>query len=178
MSWKAPGRRDPDFYAMNLLQTILSTGESSRLYQRMVKGDQVALAVEVGYEERRGPSSFETTVLYKPGSTAEKVREILLAELDKVKTDSVSQEELQKAKNQLLRGLFSSGSSTSLQKSLSRAEMLAEYTSFFKDPSLIDSDIEKYMKVNTDDIKQLANKIFTKEGVTTVDVVPKADKKG
>jgi zinc protease len=178
MSWKAPGRREKDFYAMNLLQTILSTGESSRLYQRMVKGDKVALAVEVSYEERRGPSSFETTVVYKPGSTPDKVREILLAELDKVKTDSVSQEELQKAKNQLLRGLFSSGSGTSLQKSLSRAEMLAEYTSFFKDPSLIDTDIEKYMSVTTGDIKELANRIFTKEGVTTVDVTPKAEKKG
>jgi predicted Zn-dependent peptidase len=178
MSWKAPGRRDNDFYAMNLLQTILATGESSRLYQRMVKGDQVALAVEVSYEERRGPSAFETTVLFKPGSTADKISEIVLAELDKVKTEGVSQEELQKSKNQLLRGLFSSGSSVSLQRSLSRAEMLAEYTSFFKDPSLIDSDIEKYMTVTTDDIKQLANKIFTKEGVTTVEVVPKTEKKG
>lgn len=178
MSWKAPARRDNDFYAMNLLQTILSTGESSRLYQRMVKGDQVALRVEASYEERRGPSAFETFVVYKPGSTAEKVREIVMAELDKVKTTGVSEEELQKAKNQLLRGLFSSSSYTSLQKSLSRAEMLAEYTSFFKNPALIDTDIEKYMSVTTDDIKQLANKIFTREGVTVVDVVPKEAKKG
>jgi len=173
MSWKAPARRDDDFYAMNLLQTILSTGESSRLYQRMVKGDQVALRVEVAYEERRGPSAFETFVVYKPGSTSEKVRDIVMAELDKVKTTGVSDEELQKAKNQLLRGIFSSSSYTSLQKSLSRAEMLAEYTSFFKDPALIDVDVEKYMKVSTDDIKKLANKIFTREGVTVVDVVPK-----
>jgi len=178
MSWKAPARRDNDFYALNLLQTILSTGDSSRLYQRMVKGEKVALQVQVSYEERRGPSAFETFVVYKPGSTPEKVRETLLSELDKLKTDGVSQEELQKAKNQLLRGLFASSSYTSLQKSLSRAEMLAEYTAFFKDPSLIDSDIEKYMAVTADDIKQLANKIFTKEGVTTLDVMPKAKKEG
>ncbi|MBS1996773.1 MAG: insulinase family protein, partial [Cyanobacteria bacterium SZAS LIN-2] len=133
---------------------------------------------EASYEERRGPSAFETFVVYKPGSTAEKVREIVMAELDKVKTTGVSEEELQKAKNQLLRGLFSSSSYTSLQKSLSRAEMLAEYTSFFKNPALIDTDIEKYMTVTTDDIKQLANKIFTREGVTVVDVVPKEAKKG
>jgi zinc protease len=178
MSWKAPARRDPDFYALNLLQTVLSTGDSSRLYQRMVKGDKVALSVSVSYEERRGPSAFEAFVVYKPGTTAEQTRVILLDEIDKLKTTNISEEELQKAKNQLLRGLFSSSSSSSLQKSLSRAEMLAEYTSFYKDPSLIDSDIARYMTVTTDDIKAMANKIFTKEGVTTIDVVPAPKKEG
>jgi predicted Zn-dependent peptidase len=178
MTWKAPGMREPDFYALNLLQTILSGGESSRLYQRMVKGDQVALMVSVNYAERRGPSLFDTTVIYKPGNTSQKVREILMSELDKVKTDGVTPEELQMAKNQYLRGLFASSSGSSLQRSLSRAEMLSEYTAFFKNPSLIDVDVAKYMAVTTDDIKTLAKKIFTTEGATTVDVVPKSDKKG
>lgn len=174
MAWKAPARRDKDFYALNLLQTILSTGESSRLYQRLVKGEQIALKVDSSYEERRGPSLYQTFVMYKdkdPGA-AEKVRAVLLAELEKVKTEKVSADELQKAKNQLLRSLFSSGSYTSLQRSLGRAEMLAEYTSFFKDPSLIDQDIEAYLQVTAEDIQRVAAKVFTKEGVTTLDVVP------
>lgn len=172
MAWKAPARRDKDFYATNLLQTILSTGESSRLFQRLVKGEQIALKVNTSYEERRGPSLYETFVVYKPNTTAEKVREALLAELDKVKTEKVSEAELQKAKNQLLRSLFSSGSYVSLQRSLGRAEMLAEYTSFYKDPSLIDEDIESYLKVTVEDIQRVAAKIFTREGSTTIDVVP------
>lgn len=176
MAWKAPARRDPDFYALNLLQTILSTGESSRLFQKLVKEDQAALKVSTSYEERRGPSLYETFVVYKPNTTADKVRESLLAELEKVKNEKVSDEELEKAKNQVLRGLFSSASYTSLQRSLGRAEMLAEYTSFYKDPSLIDKDVEAYLKVTTDDIKRVAGKIFTKEGVTTIDVVPAGTK--
>lgn len=107
----------------------------------------------------------------EPGA-AEKVRAVLLAELEKVKTEKVSADELQKAKNQLLRSLFSSGSYTSLQRSLGRAEMLAEYTSFYKDPSLIDQDIESYLQVTAEDIQRVAAKVFTKEGVTTLDVVP------
>lgn len=79
---------------------------------------------------------------------------------------------MQKAKNQLLRSLFSSGSYVSLQRSLGRAEMLAEYTSFYKDPSLIDEDIESYLKVTVEDIQRVAAKIFTREGSTTIDVVP------
>ncbi|HNG21829.1 MAG TPA: pitrilysin family protein, partial [Candidatus Obscuribacter sp.] len=172
MAWKAPGRREKDFYALNLLQNILSTGDSSRLYQRMIKGDKVALSVSCSYEERRGPSLFETFVVLKPGNPPEKVREILVSELEKVKAEKVSEEELQKAKNQILRGLFSSGSYTSLQRSLGRAELLAEYASFFKDPTLIDKDLDTYMSVTADDIKDLAGRIFIKEGATTIDVKP------
>ncbi|HND07944.1 MAG TPA: insulinase family protein, partial [Candidatus Obscuribacter sp.] len=148
------------------------TGDSSRLYQRMIKGDKVALSVSCSYEERRGPSLFETFVVLKPGNPPEKVREILVSELEKVKAEKVSEEELQKAKNQILRGLFSSGSYTSLQRSLGRAELLAEYASFFKDPTLIDKDLDTYMSVTADDIKDLAGRIFIKEGATTIDVKP------
>lgn len=172
IAWKAPARREKDFYALNLLQTILSTGESSRLYQRLVKEDQVALQVNCSYDERRGPSLFETFVVYKPGSTPEKVREVVFEELDKIKTAKVTDVELQKAKNQILRQLFSSNSHSSLQRSLGRAELLAEYTAFFGDPGLVDKDVEAYLNVTTDDIQRVAGKMFSKEGSTTVDVVP------
>lgn len=180
ISWKAPARRDKDFYALNLLQSILSTGESSRLFQRMVKGDQVALKVESSYEERRGPSLFETFVVLKPGKTGEDVRKVLFSELDKLKSEPVSPTELQKAKNQLLRGLFSSASYASLQRSLGRAEILAEYAAFFGDPTLVDSDLEAYMRVNPEDIKRVASEVFSQDGATTIDVMPvkkDADKK-
>ncbi len=177
MVWKAPARREKDFYALNLMQTILSTGESSRLYQRMVKGDKVALKVDASYEERRGPSLFETFVVMKPGNTPEKVREVLMEELDKFKKEPVSAEELQKAKNQILRGLFSSNSYASLQRSLGRAEMLAEYGAFFGDPALIDKDLETYMAVTAEDIQKVAGRIFNKEGATTIDVSPVAKEK-
>lgn len=172
MAWKAPGRRDKDFYALNLLQTIFSTGESSRLYQRLVKTDKVALGANSSYEERRGPSLFETFVIYKPGNKPETIRETVFSELEKFKNEKVSEEELQKAKNQVLRGLFSSNSYSSLQKSLGRAELLAEYASFFGDPALIDKDMETYMQVTAEDIQDLAKRIFTKEGSTVVDVKP------
>jgi zinc protease len=172
MAWKAPGKRDPDSYALNVIQFVLSGGDSSRLYQRMVKGDQIALSASAGYEDRRGPSMVSTFVLYKPGTTAEQAREVVWSELNKMKTAPISQEELQKAKNQILRTLFSSNSYTSLQRSLSRAETLAEYGSFFGDPTLLDADVQAYLDVTAADVQRVANKIFTKEGTTVVDVIP------
>jgi zinc protease len=172
LSWKAPARRDSDYYALGIIEKLLSTGDSSRLYQRMVKGDQIALKVEASYEERRGPSAFETFVIYKPATTAEEARKVLWSEIEKLKTDTVSQDELVKAQNQILRSLFASGSELSLQRSLARAELLAEYGCFYGDPSLIDKDVAAYLSVTPDDVKRVASKIFTQDGATVLDVVP------
>lgn len=173
VGWRAPGRREPDYYALGILEKILSTGESSRLYQRMIKGEKVALKADVGYDERRGPSGFEAFIVYKPGNKAERVREILFEEFDRVKKEPVSAEELEKAKNQILRQLFSSSGYSSLQRSLGRAEILAEYTLFFGDPKLVDADLEKYMSVTAADVQRVAQKYLNQEVATVVDVEPK-----
>jgi len=172
IGWKAPPRRDPDYYALGILNIILSSGESSRLFQRMVKGDKVALQTLLWLDERRGPSAIQGFVVYKPENSAESVRSIFLDELSKLKSEPVSAQELQKAKNQFLRGLFSSGSHQSLQRSLARAEMLAEYGLFYKDPGLMDEDFEAYMNVAAEDVQRVARRYFSDNGITVVDVVP------
>ncbi len=178
LGWKAPAKRDPDYYPLAMIEKILSTGDSSRLYQKMIKGSEVALKVDAGIDERRGPEAFEAFVIYKPGSTAEQVRQILYGELNKLKTTPVSQAELDTARNQILRDLFSSSSYDSLQRSLGRAEMLAEYTSFYGDSNKIDEDINNFMKVTPADIQRVASKVFTQANSTTVDVIPTAPKTG
>ena len=177
VAWKAPERRSPDYFALGIIEKLLSAGESSRLYQRMVKGDQNALKVDVGYDERRGPSALETFVVVKPGFTPEQVRKTLWSEIDKLKDRPVSEEELEKAKNQVLRDLFASSSYESLQRSLGRAEMLAEYASFYGDPALIDKDLQAYLDVTPADVQRVAAKVLTKSGATIVDVEPKEAEK-
>lgn len=175
VGWRAPGRRDGDYYALGVIEKILSAGESSRLYQRMIKGDQVALKADAGYDERRGPGGFEAMVIFKPGNSAEKVRGILFEELDKLKSAPVSKEELEKAKNQIMRSLLSSNSYVSVQRSLGRAELLAEYALFFGDAKLIDKDLEAYMNVTADDVQRVAKKYFNKQTAVVVDVEPKKE---
>lgn len=178
MAWKAPKRRDKDSLVLNIIQNMLTTGPSSRLYQRMVKDDQVALSVDGSYEERRGPSQINFFVLYKPDLDKEKIRKILLEEINKMKTGLVSETELQKSKNLILSMYFSSNSHYSLQKSLGRAETVAQYASFFGDPSLFDKDLETYLAITPEDVQRVAQKIFNENGVTIVDVTPVAEKEG
>jgi len=172
MGWKSPAAREPDSYVVDIMQRILSGGESSRLYQRMVKGSQVALEVNMGVDERRGPSAINATIVYKPGTTSDKAQEIFWSELEKIKTAPVTDKELETAKNQILRTLFASGSYSSLQRCVGRAEILAENTLFYGNPNLLDEDLQRYLNVTAADIQRVAKQIFTKEGTTLMDIVP------
>ncbi len=175
IGWRAPGRREPDYYVLGVIEKLLSAGESSRLYQRMVKGEKIALKADAGYDERRGPSGFEAFVVLKPGNTPERARQVLFEELENLKNKPVTSEELEKAKNQILRTLFANAH-TSLQRSLGRAEHLGEYTLFFGDPKLIDKDLEAYMNVSAKDIQRVAKSLFNKDIVCIVDIEPKEGK--
>ncbi len=172
IGWRAPGRREPDYYVLGVIEKLLSAGESSRLYQRMVKGEKLALKADAGYDERRGPSGFEAFVVLKPGNTPERARQVLFEELDNLKNKPIAAEELEKAKNQIQRTLFANAH-TSLQRSLGRAEQLGEYTLFFGDPKLIDKDLEAYMNVSAKDVQRVAKTMFNKDVATIVDIEPK-----
>lgn len=173
MGWKAPARRDPDYYPVLMLEKILSSGDSSRFYQQLVKGSQVALRADAGVDERRGPSGFSTVVVYKLGNTPEKVRDLVWVELEKLQKEPVSDRELEKARNQVLRGFFGSGYS-SLQRSLGRAQLLAQYGLFYGDPQKLDEDLEAVMKVTPADVQRVAKKVLTRQGVSVIDVEPVA----
>ncbi len=175
IGWRAPGRREPDYYVLGVIEKLLSAGESSRLYQRMVKGEKLALKADAGYDERRGPSGFEAFIVLKPGNTPERAREVLFEELNKLKEKPVAAEELEKAKNQIQRTLFANAH-TSLQRSLGRAEQLGEYTLFFGDPKLIDKDLEAYMNVSAKDVQRVAKAMFNKDVACVVDIEPKDGK--
>lgn len=180
LAWKAPAKREKDSYVLNLLQGVLAMGPSSRLYRRLVKEDQVALTVSCNYEERRGPSNINFLVLPSPGKDPEKIKAILLEEINKVKEEPISEAELEKAKNHILKLLFSSGSYYSLQGTLGRAENLAQNAAFFGKPDLVNEDIDTYLSLSAEDLKRVAQKVFTQNGITTVDVIPvkeKTDKK-
>jgi zinc protease len=175
MAWKSPGMRQGDYYAMDLIEKILvDSGNSSMLYQRLVKKDQTAVDVENYSDERRGTANFCVFVTYKPGVTAKQVEQSILSEIAKLKAGKISATDLQKAKNQLQADLFASpgDSPSSMQSSLGRATFLAMYTLFFGDPKLVDVDIAKYMAVSVSDIQRAAQRIFPNNSATVVDVRP------
>ena len=173
LAWKIPPRRAPDFYAIALLKSILCDGESARLYQRLVKERAVCLEVQGTLEERRGPGQVAVFAIHKPDAKADDVQTIIEAEIERIKSEGVSADELTKVKNQFRLDRFLSGSEgeySSLQTALGRALALGEFTMFDGDPSLINTDISSYLAVTAEHIRDVARKYFVPENTSVLDI--------
>jgi zinc protease len=161
LAWKIPARRSPDFYPIALLNSILCGGESSRLYQKLVKEKAVALEVQGTLEERRGPGQMAIFSIHKPDVKSDVLQALIESELDRVKSDGVGVEELGKVKNQFRLGRFlggggAEGEYASLQTALGRALALAEFALFDGDPSLVNTEIDRYLAVTPQQVRDAA----------------------
>jgi zinc protease len=175
IAWKIPARRTPDFYPIALLKTMLFDGESARLYQKLVKDKAVSLEVSGTLEARRGPGQVALFSIHKPDVKSEQAQAIIEAEIERVKKDGVSIDELIKVKNQYRLGRFLSGSDgeyTSLQTPLGRALALAEFTMFDGDPSLINTELDHYLAVTPEQVRDAARRYFDMNNASILYIRP------
>jgi predicted Zn-dependent peptidase len=167
--YKTVPANTPDFYALDMLGDILFGGSSSRLYQKLVKEKNVVLQVAGGIDSRRGPALFQAFALLKPGQDASVVEKLIYEELDRVKTDGVTPEEMNKILIQDRLQLAQSQTST-----MSRARTLGRYAVYFHDPNLINTILEKYDAVTAADIQRVARQYLGATQRTVVWTNPKA----
>jgi predicted Zn-dependent peptidase len=90
------------------------------------------------------------------------------AEIEKVKNEMISEDELQKIKNQVEADFITRNSSVA-----GIAETLANYKVYFGDANLINTEMNRYLKVTREDIKRVANKYFVKENRVVLHYLPK-----
>ena len=120
--------RSPDFYPLQVLDTLLTTGQSSRLYRALVDGEQLALRIDSSQETRIDPGLFEFEVQPRAGVAPEKVEAGIYAELDKLRSTPVAAEELAKAKNQRIASHY-----RDLRTIAGRAQQIGAADLFFGD---------------------------------------------
>ena len=94
MGYKVPEAANPDYYALQVLQTILFSGQSSRMYQRLVDKDQLALFVQGGSNLSFDPTLFSITTQPKAGVAPDAVERAIYEEFDKVKSALVTDQEI------------------------------------------------------------------------------------
>lgn len=180
MAWKIPARRDPDFYPLVLLKSILSDGESSRLYRKLVKDREVSLEIQGFMDERRGPGSLTFFSIHRREATPEQVQAEIEAEIERIKNDGVSEDELLKTRNQFRLERFLGGDDgseyESLQTALGRSLALGEYALFDGDPSLINTELDRYLSVTRDQIREAARKYLGTANRSVLYIRPAAEK--
>jgi predicted Zn-dependent peptidase len=157
-AWRAVPETHPDAYAIELLSSILSKGRSSRLYRRLVDEEQVAVAVEAFafLQEKAGMVGVFATG--NSGVTLDKLDALISEEVEKVRENGVTEEEFQKVRNQQEADFATAFGSMS-----SRAKNLARYHVFYEDTNLINTELERYLKVKREDLQRVAREYLVSD---------------
>ncbi len=167
VAYHVPGPKDPDRYALDMLQTILLSGQSSRLYQRLVDKGQLAISVRGGFDMGFDPTLFELLVQPKAKINTRDIETAMYDELDKAAATPVSDRELQRARNILLANFY-----RGLKTINGRANELGRYEVFLGDYHKLFTEPEEYNKVTAADIQRVAKKYFTEKNRTVATLVP------
>ena len=163
-----PADGTPDAYPLRLASKILSDGESSRIYRRLVYDKQIALQAQSAGNFTEDPNLFFVFAVLNNGYTPAQGEAEMEAELQRLKSEPVSAEELRKAKNQILRDFI-----LSRQTAKSRGEQLGYAAVILKDPGLVDTELTRFLAVTPEDIERVAKKYFVPENLTLVEVYAK-----
>jgi zinc protease len=169
LGWKIPQRRTTDFYALSLAADLIFEGDSSRLYQKLVKGDESVVSIQGGIDERRGPSALYIFALPKPGEEVAKIRDQIFEEIRSLRTSGPSAAEMEKLQNGLCNDVIRGRQST-----MYRAQRLAEFGLYDGDPTLIDTELDLYLAVSPEQIRSAVERYLDVENRVVLDIVPAA----
>lgn len=168
MAYHTPAQGTPEYYSVNMLATLLSQGNSSRMQKSIVDKQQKALYAGAFPVPSEDPGLALIFGITNMGVSPTDLENAMNAEFEKTKTELISEEEFQKLRNQVEND-FVSGNS----KMAGIAENLANYHVYFKDANLINTEIDRYMKVTREDIQKAAQKYLTKENRVVLYYLPK-----
>ncbi|HEV7701166.1 MAG TPA: pitrilysin family protein [Pyrinomonadaceae bacterium] len=167
IGWKIPQRRSPEFYALYLAGKILYDGESSRLYQKLVKGEESVIQLFGFTDERRGPSSIFVGAIPKPDKDLSKIRETINQEIRDLASNGPTSEEMEKLENQLVNDAV-----RLRQSSMARAQAIAEFALYDGDPTLVNRELEELLAVKPEHIRNAVGTYLNTENRALLDVVP------
>jgi zinc protease len=169
MAYHIPPGNTPDNYAGQELSIILGEGQSSRLYQHLVKDKQLAAEVDAQADARIGPSLLYIIATPRPGVKVEDLEKGMDDEIAAIAKSGVTTEELAKAKSQLLRRFIEQRRSD-----LSTANLIGRDAVYFGDPNLINTVIDKEDAVTLEQINAAAHTFFVRDQRAVVVTLPAA----
>jgi len=170
IGYHVPQAQGADYYTLELLQALLTTGESSRLYHSLVDQQQLAIRVQSSHDSTIDPYLFTFTIQPRRGVEPEKAEQAFYAEVDKLKASGVDEHELQKAKNQVISSYY-----RSLRSINRRANVIGRYEVLFGDYHKLANVEQEYSKVTAADIQRAAKEYFDVNNRTVATLIPTAE---
>ena len=164
-----PQAGSPDSYALQVASNVLSAGESSRLYKRMVYEKQMAVAAGGDAILLEDPGVFFFYAILQGGQKPEDGEKELLAEADRLRNEPVAEEDLVKAKNQIISGLV-----FGRQTAQDKADAIGYAKVILNDLPYVNRQLAEFQKVTAADVQRVARTYFTPENRTVVYMLPEA----
>jgi zinc protease len=165
--YHTPDVKHADTYALDVLQGVLSSGKSSRLYRSLVYQQQIASYAGGDYDNiANDPNLFYVYAGVMPGKTTEEVEKAMYAEIEKLKAEPVTDEELTKAKNQVEASFIMGQDSVFYQ-----AMLLGEFESV-ANWKMLETYVDKVRAVSREDVMRVAREYLTQDNRTVGILVP------
>jgi predicted Zn-dependent peptidase len=165
ISYHVPDAKHEDYFALDILSSILSSGNSSRLYAALVDKKQLASSIFTNFGATFNPSLFSVFAVTNKSRKVEDLEKAVYEELEKIKKDGITQTELQKIKNQKLIEFYNQ-----VETINGKSNNIGTYEVFFGDYRKMFDAPAAYNKVTMEDIKRVANK-YIKKSTRTVGVL-------
>src|SRR5499427_4517349 len=158
---------NPDSYPLHIAAKLLSDGQTSRIYQKLVYEKQLAVAAFGSANLIEDPNLFYAVAIVQPGHTTEEVASTLIAEFDRLKTEPIKERELQRAKNQFARD-YILGRESNQQK----AGVLAHAVVIHNDIKTADGEFDIFQNIAVADVQRVARTYFTPDNRLVLTLLP------
>lgn len=155
-AWRTVKEGEKDGYALDLLQKVLTSGNSSRLVQRLKNKDQIAIELNAIPLTAEAGGVFGVLAVATQGTDINVVRKALDEEIAKVQNDGITEEEYQKVMNQITKDIVSGAASLG-----DVAFKLAHYHMVHKNAGLVNKELDMYRQVSRADIQRVAKQYMT-----------------
>jgi predicted Zn-dependent peptidase len=161
IGYHTPEATNKDYYSLSILNAVLSSGNSSRLYSELVDKKQLANMVGSDFSESFDPNLFNIYAIAAKGVKEVDLESAIYAEIDKIKKDGITENELQKIKNQKLVEFYAQ-----IETINGKSNNIGTYELFFGDYRKMFDAPAEYSKVSIEDVKRVASQYFNKSNRT------------
>jgi zinc protease len=158
---------NPDSYPLHIAAKVLSDGQTSRIYKKLVYEKQMAVAAFGNANLIEHPSLFYAVAIVQPGHTPEEVTTALIVELDRLKTEPITDHELQRTKNQFARDYI-----LSRQSNQQKAGQLSHAVVIHNDIRTADGEFDIFQNMTVADVQRVARTYFRPENRLVLTLLP------
>jgi zinc protease len=158
---------NPDSYPLHIVGKVLSDGQSSRIYQKLVYEKQLAVAAFGGANLIEDPNLFYAVAIVAPGQKPEEAINALIGELDRLKNEPISDRELQRTKNQFARDYI-----LSRETNQQKAQHLAHAVVIHRNIGTADGEFDIFQGITREDVQRVARTYFRPENRLVLTIMP------